>query len=217
LTYHTLLHGGSLPDVWAAVSLPLKAVQSAAVLEVVHAATGLVRSPVAVTATQVASRLWILWGIVAAAPAQTTAERLVILSLPSPAPQLSLSLATLLTAWCLSEVLRYGFFAFKEAGLQPFFMLWLRYSAFIVLYPLGVGSELAMVALALPELRRSGLWSVALPNAANFAFSYWVACLVGTAAYVPGLPHLYRYMLAQRRKVLRGGRPGPRIAKAKLR
>jgi hypothetical protein len=40
--------GGS-PQVWAATELPLKIAQSAAVMEVVHAATGIVRSPVGVT------------------------------------------------------------------------------------------------------------------------------------------------------------------------
>lgn len=39
-----------------AVELPLKAAQTAAVLEVVHSAVGLVRSPVFITGTQVAGR-----------------------------------------------------------------------------------------------------------------------------------------------------------------
>ncbi|KAL4521508.1 hypothetical protein Ndes2437B_g07910 [Nannochloris sp. 'desiccata'] len=154
LTFKTsLADDGSLPAIWKAVEFPLKIAQTAAVMEVIHAALGIVRSPVMVTATQVASRIWILWGIVDAAPQATTIRSLVLLPLPYPFPRLALNLATLLTAWCLSEIIRYGFFAFKEAGLQPFFLLWLRYSAFIVLYPLGVASELSMVWLAIPALR----------------------------------------------------------------
>jgi len=38
--------------------------------------------------------------------------------------------------------------------MQPYVLLWLRYTAFIVLYPLGVASELAMVALAMPTIRQ---------------------------------------------------------------
>ena len=38
--------------------------------------------------------------------------------------------------------------------MQPYVLLWLRYTAFILLYPLGVGSELAMVALAMPSIRQ---------------------------------------------------------------
>lgn len=37
--------------------------------------------------------------------------------------------------------------------MQPYVLLWLRYTAFIVLYPLGVASELAMVALAMPYIK----------------------------------------------------------------
>lgn len=39
-------------------------VQSFAILEVVHVIFGLVPSPLATTAMQVASRLWIVWGVV---------------------------------------------------------------------------------------------------------------------------------------------------------
>jgi len=44
-----LLDKGGAPQVWRAAELPLKVAQSAAVLEVVHAAVGIVRSPVGVT------------------------------------------------------------------------------------------------------------------------------------------------------------------------
>lgn len=50
--------------------------QTLAVLEVVHAALGWVRSPVGTVASQVASRLWTVWGVVEAAP------EIVRLSLP---------------------------------------------------------------------------------------------------------------------------------------
>ena len=43
----------------------------------------------------------------------------------------------------------------QEAGLTPpYALLWLRYSAFTVLYPIGVGSELTMAWLALPTIRQ---------------------------------------------------------------
>lgn len=44
--------------------------------------------------------------------------------------------------------------------MQPYVLLWLRYTAFILLYPLGVGSELAMVWLALPAIRADRPWSI---------------------------------------------------------
>ena len=75
--------------------------QTAAVMEVIHAALGIVRSPVMVTATQVASRIWILWGIVDAVPEATTIRPLTILPLPSPLPTFTLSLVTLLWILCV--------------------------------------------------------------------------------------------------------------------
>ena len=186
------------------VEMPLKVVQTTAVMEVIHAAIGLVRSPVMITATQVASRIWVLWGIVCLVPEKTTTSA-VTLAVPYTSMSVSLHLVTLLTAWCLSEVIRYGFFALKEAHIQSKICTWLRYSGFIVLYPLGVSSELAMVWLALPVIRAKNIWSISLPNAVNFGFSYYYACILFVALYLPGFPQLYGYMLTQRRRVLGRG------------
>lgn len=49
LTYRTVLEGGSTADVYKAVETPLKWSQTAALMEVVHAMVGLVRSPVGIT------------------------------------------------------------------------------------------------------------------------------------------------------------------------
>lgn len=61
-----------------------------------------------------------------------------------------------------------------------------RYSGFIVLYPIGVSSELTMAWLALPHIKKTGLWSVNMPNSWNFGFSYWVANIIIMLTYLPG-------------------------------
>ena len=78
----------------------------------------LICPPLRPAATQVASRLFILWGIVDLVPA-TRASPLVLLRLPlgGAGASLQLSLVTLLTAWCCSEVIRYSFFAFKARDI----------------------------------------------------------------------------------------------------
>lgn len=38
---------------------------------------------------------------------------------------------------------------------MPYVLLWLRYTGFIVLYPIGVSSELAMLWFALPTIKAS--------------------------------------------------------------
>jgi very-long-chain (3R)-3-hydroxyacyl-CoA dehydratase len=74
----------------------------------------------------------------------------------------------------------------QELGLEPYPVKWLRYSAFLPLYPLGVASELTMAYLALPAIRERRPWSVALPNPANFGFDYYTACWIIIALYLPG-------------------------------
>ena len=69
----------------------------------------------------------------------------------------------------------------------PYFLLWLRYTGFIVLYPLGVSSELTMAWLAMPVIKAKRIASIAMPNAANFAFDYYLACWVIIALYLPGV------------------------------
>ncbi|KAL3142589.1 hypothetical protein ABBQ38_002908 [Trebouxia sp. C0009 RCD-2024] len=160
------------------------------------------------TALQVASRVWVVWGVMVAAPAQIASQSLTVL--PLGAYSIQLNLMSLLLAWSVTEIIRYSFFAFKELGMTPYALLWLRYSTFILLYPLGVASEMAMVWLALPHVRRSHMWSIDLPNAVNFAFDYFLFCLLAVVIYIPGFPVLYLHMLRQRQKVL--GQPKSKTA-----
>lgn len=56
---------------------------------------------------------------------------------------------SMLAAWSATEVIRYTLFALKESGSPvPYWLHWLRYSAFTVLYPVGITSELAEMYLA---------------------------------------------------------------------
>jgi very-long-chain (3R)-3-hydroxyacyl-CoA dehydratase len=57
----------------------VKWTQTLAILEVVHSALGLVKSPVGTVAAQVASRLWAIWGVVEAVPAVGYATRVVLI------------------------------------------------------------------------------------------------------------------------------------------
>jgi hypothetical protein len=76
----------------------------------------------------------------------------------------------------------------QELEYSPYVSLWLRYTSFIPLYPLGVSSELAMVYLALPTIRATSMWSVRLPNRFNFGFDYHLVCILGMLTYLPGAP-----------------------------
>lgn len=99
---------------------------------------------------------------------------------------ISLNLFSLLLAWGITEVIRYAFYATKELQCTLYVITWLRYTTFVVLYPMGVSSELAMVSLALPLIREVKLWSCPMPNVANMAFDYSAFCILVSACYAPG-------------------------------
>lgn len=176
---------GAHAAAYAAHQPYLRVAQTGAALEVLHAAVGLVRAPVATTALQVASRLLLLWG---------AAE-------PLPGVRAAPAASSMVGAWALTEIPRYAFFAWgAAAGAAPHWLGLLRYSTFIPLYPIGAGSEMVVLWKALPLLRDTRLYSVALPNTVNFAFDFAVCCAFLLLMYIPGLPYMYMHMIRQRRR-----------------
>ena len=114
----------------------------------------------------------------------------------------------MLFAWCLTEMVRYSFYAFNLVNLNIGVLTWLRYTLFIVLYPMGVTGELWCYISALPFLPNG----MEMPNPYNFTFSPYVATIIILLGYIPGFPPLYFHMFALRRKVV-GGETGEGKAK----
>ncbi|KAF8588637.1 PTPLA-domain-containing protein [Ramaria rubella] len=156
---------------FTAVGWQTALVQSGATLEVVHSLLGWVRSPVTTTAMQVASRLILVWGIT---EQYESARNNPIY-------------ASMLLAWSMTEVIRYSFYAVNRLGLEPKWLLWLRYNTFYVLYPLGAGSEAALIFSTLPSHKAWNVWDY---GRASLFLTWW-----------PGLYVMYTYMIKQRKKV----------------
>ncbi|XP_044486315.1 very-long-chain (3R)-3-hydroxyacyl-CoA dehydratase PASTICCINO 2-like [Mangifera indica] len=174
-------------NVYSAVEKPLQFAQTAAVLEILHGLVGLVRSPITATLPQISSRLYVTWGILWSFP-QTQTHIIV---------------SSLVISWSITEIIRYSFFGLKEAvGHTPSWLLWLRYSTFLLLYPTGITSEVGLIYIALPYIKGSELYSIRMPNKWNFSFDYFYTALLVLGLYVPGSPHMYTYMLSQRKKAL---------------
>ena len=130
--------GQALSSVYGADDLKavLFCVQTAALLEIVHAALGLVRSPVVVTTLQVGSRIAALFAIT-----------------HSPEAQVQFGAGMMILSWALVEVPRYLFYVFAiisgdATKKTPFPLFWLRYSLFAVLYPTGITGELTVFLAA---------------------------------------------------------------------
>ena len=111
----------------------------------------------------------------------------------------------MLFAWCLTEIVRYPYYAFNLVNLNVGILTWLRYTLFIILYPIGASAEMWCYIDALPFLTTSKALSIEMPNAYNFTFSPYVITKIILLGYFPGLYPMYSHMLAQRKKVLGGG------------
>ncbi|GKV23511.1 hypothetical protein SLEP1_g33224 [Rubroshorea leprosula] len=173
--------------VYNAVEKPLLLAQTAAVLEILHGLIGLVRSPISATLPQIGSRLYVTWGILWSFP---EIQKHVLVS-------------SLVISWSITEIIRYSFFGTKEAfGSAPSWLLWLRYSTFLLLYPSGITSEVGLIYNALPYIKGSEKYCLRMPNEWNFSFDYFYAAIIALGIYVPGSPHMYTYMLGQRKKAL---------------
>ncbi|KII92249.1 hypothetical protein PLICRDRAFT_466165 [Plicaturopsis crispa FD-325 SS-3] len=168
-------------------------VQSTALLEVAHALLGWVRSPVQTTAMQVASRLFLVWGITEQFDVART----------SPI------YTSMLIAWSLSEIPRYVYYIFPLTGRPvPYFLTWIRYTAFYPLYPLGAGSEAALIYLTLPRSSLYPSWQGWLKGGLWGPGDYFRGVLL--LVWPPALYVLYTHMIRQRRKVL-GAAPGHKL------
>lgn len=144
------------------------------ICEILHSLTGLTKSPVSVVLLQFFARDVICIGVC----------YLVPLSSGNYSP----AFMGLLVAWSVVELIRYPYYLLKIGEFQvPGWLNWLRYSAFLVLYPLGLVTEPVVVYKSLAYIDN---W-----------FHYYFFTL-GLGMYIPGMYILYSYMLKQRRKML---------------
>merc|ERR1719219_797202 len=189
LLYQTCSHlaaGKSISSLYETTSLTLQIFQTGALLEILHAMFGLVRSSVQVTAQQVWSRVYVTW---------------LILHLLPPT-QTSLGFPLLLLAWTITEIIRYSMYTFNLLGSPPYFLTWLRYTFFIIAYPTGVSGELLCQYTGVFYAHSKDILSLHLPNKLNASFSFSVFIVLTMLLYIPLFPPMYMHMFGQRKKVL---------------
>lgn len=182
-------------DIWSSKNIYLNTefflhiFQTAALLEVVHAAVGLVRSNPVLTLLQVLSRLLVVW---------------IVMFLFEESRN-SIGTVIVCVVWPLAEITRYMFYALNILEKNNSFLTWCRYSFFIILYPIGVTGELICIYKAvafLQPLKIRAKFSYNLPNKLNISFDLYYFLIFSMIAYIPVFPQLYGHMLAQRKKIL---------------
>ncbi|PRP81633.1 hypothetical protein PROFUN_01140 [Planoprotostelium fungivorum] len=134
-------------------------------------------SPILTTAIQIASRVL-----------------LIAVAHAAPQVQSSVFITIMATSWSITEIVRYLFYVLNLYKAVPRFLLWLRYSLFLALYPSGVAGEVGTLYNALPAFQ-NGLWNT------PYVSFYYIALFI-LATYVPGLPFMYSHMMHQRKKNL---------------
>jgi len=170
----------------------LKYTQTIALLEIVHAVLGLVRASPITTTMQVASRILVVWVVLTFYPQIVSTTD--VYGRPAPGSVGGpVAFAGIVMAWGITEVIRYGFFVWKEgvSSRIPPWLSWLRYNTFFVLYPIGISSECILMYLALTPAAKEQKGIDVLLKAVLFI-------------YAPGSYILYTHMMAQRRKVMKG-------------
>ncbi|ORX88613.1 PTPLA-domain-containing protein [Basidiobolus meristosporus CBS 931.73] len=151
------------------VGWALTIVQTGAILEIFHSIIGIVRSPVLTTTVQVFSRIMLVWGILFMFP--------------------HWAFTTMTIAWCITESIRYSYYAMNLVDFQSDGLLWARYTFFYALYPIGATSEAILI-----------YQSLGAAKAFNTYYYFYLIFLLIT--YPPVFLHMYTHMMIQRKKYL---------------
>jgi very-long-chain (3R)-3-hydroxyacyl-CoA dehydratase len=153
----------------------LNIAQVAALLEILHSKLGWVKSPVFTTALQISSRVFVLFWLNV-----IPYEHQILL--------FGISGITIVSiAWSITEMVRYSYYTFSLLNKEIKFLTFLRYTLFIVLYPLGITGEGMIMASVLK-------WN-------NYDFSLInIIIFIVILSYLPFFPKLYGYMWQQRKK-----------------
>lgn len=193
----SVVHTRSIEGAFDAAGELVRLLQLAAFMEVMHSILGIVPTGVLPTILQWGGRYhWI---------AAIVCKLKEVQRLPS--------VFITFAAWSLSEVIRYPQYALNALGLCPRWLTWLRYSAFIPLYPIGaLCGEVLLLYQALPFIKKRNLYQ----NFFNkLPFNYYLFVVVVLALYPFLWLILYIYMLKQRRSRLRKRSSGKRKPRAR--
>lgn len=172
----------------------LLACQTLAGLELVHVLVGAVRAKAGATALQWAGRSAVLWWAIERTPAVQRPEGWI---------------RVLVLSWAAADVIRYVMYLLASPLLAPIVasssalrdvlqpcVLWLRYQAFIIMYPAGFAAEIASWLAYRRALLTSASGSqAALSRSVNGLF----AVLIGVV-YPAAFVSLYGHMWQQRKR-----------------
>ena len=110
------------------------------------------------------------------------------------------------------EITYFSYYAFNQLNMVPGILTYLRYTLFIVLYPIGVTGEIMCIIRlsfffifqsfktlfrALDWVKETGLYSLGMPNRWNISLNYYYTLCLSLPVYVIAFPQLYSHMFRQ--------------------
>ncbi|UYV60274.1 PTPLAD1 [Cordylochernes scorpioides] len=188
----------SMNDTYKVVGMPFKFCQALQILEIIHPMlkfTGgspfmpfvQVLHVVQAMIIMVGGRLFITFAMIDAEPRMHSKPVVFYIFL----------------IYSLAEIVRYPYYMLKTYNYAVDCLTWLRYTLWIVLYPLGFLCEGVIILRNIPYFEETGRFSLSLPNALNFSFYFptilRVYLLLG---YFPALYFVMTYMRRQRQHIL---------------
>ena len=178
-----LLYSKSLPLIYSETHIILEYCQYGAMLEIIHSLIGIVKSSIFATSIQIIGRSIIV---------------LILQYFPSA---ISKGYLFIYFAWSIIEIVRYTYYIMSLIQKEnpkfniPYFLLWCRYSFFVVLYPIGVSGEMITVWNARKDFSKYKIIKDYNYTYADIVYPIWVL-------YIPALIYLYGYLFKQRKKYL---------------
>jgi len=159
-------------------------------LEVLHSTLGLLKSSPLTSLLQVLGKSLVFFPFLAS------------VGVPSAVTNCPSS-GILLLAWSLGDGVRFLYYVNDVNGPENKAITWLRYSAWIVLYPIGISCEAWTLWLNIPGLKSSGRFQIPLPNRLNMSFDPVSLIYIYLFVILPlGSFKMLSYMASQRRKAL---------------
>jgi len=185
LMIHLILNG-HLKNGYKLVENPIKLCQSLAVLEIIHPLIGFTKGDWSSPLIQFIARNLILFVVI------NYNQQI------KPSPYISY----LLLVWSFVELFRYPYYGIRLLNKQNRVITWLRYTFWIILYPLGAFIEGLIVYKSIGYYHSNGYFSINLPNKMNFSFNFTLFLQIYLVILPFGLIHMMRYMWIQRKKTL---------------
>ncbi|XP_068595860.1 very-long-chain (3R)-3-hydroxyacyl-CoA dehydratase [Brachionichthys hirsutus] len=161
--------------------------QILAVVEVLNAAFGLVRTGVIPSLIQVVGRNFILF-IIFGSLEEMHSQPVVFF---------------VFYLWSAIEIFRYPFYMLGCLNAEWNILTWLRYTVWIPLYPLGVIAEAVAVIQSISIFDKTKLFSIPLPKAFGTAVSFSYFLYVYLILMCLGLFINFRHLYVQRKRRFR--------------